>query len=68
MMSLWTSWGQRPIEEAVISINSLWLTPNRYFDYRPLQAWWGCPGQPLFRQCGLELSYVASGRLELILP
>jgi myo-inositol-1(or 4)-monophosphatase len=56
---------QRPIEEAVISINSLWLTPNRYFDYRPLQALVGAVrGSRNLGSAALELSYVACGRLD----
>ncbi len=56
---------QRPIEEAVIGINSLWLTPNRYFDYRPLQALVGAVrGSRSLGSAALELSYVASGRLD----
>lgn len=57
--------GTRPVEEAVISINSLWLTPNRYFDYRPLQALVGdVRGSRNLGSAALELSYVASGRLD----
>lgn len=55
----------RPVEEAVISINSLWLTPNRYFDHRLLQdVVRAVRGSRNLGSAALELSYVACGRLD----
>ncbi|QZT35441.1 inositol monophosphatase family protein [Caldalkalibacillus thermarum TA2.A1] len=56
------------VEEAVIGINSLWLTPNKHFDFKPLQALVrDVRGTRSVGAAALEMAYVACGRLDAYL-
>nr|WP_307338963.1 inositol monophosphatase family protein [Caldalkalibacillus uzonensis] len=56
------------VEEAVIGINSLWLTPNKHFDFKPIQALVReVRGTRSVGAAALEMAYVACGRLDAYL-
>ncbi|AQQ53839.1 inositol monophosphatase family protein [Planococcus lenghuensis] len=53
------------ISEAMVGINSTWLTPNRYIDHEAvIQLIRDIRGARSYGAASLEIAYVASGRLD----
>lgn len=58
----------RPIEEAVISINQLWVVPNEKVDYTKLHSMvQDVRGTRYIGSAALEMAYIACGRLDAYL-
>ncbi|HEY9581820.1 MAG TPA: inositol monophosphatase family protein [Savagea sp.] len=54
-----------PLSEAVIGINAIWATPNRYVEHEPLiELVRSCRGTRSYGSAAIELAYVSSGRMD----